>query len=73
MDRCSLTHSTLTDSLTPSLTHFVHCLCLCLCLSVCACVQVHSLTPESSLQVQQKLGADLVVVLDECTPFHGEQ
>lgn len=32
---------------------------------------MHSLTPESSLQVQQKLGADLVVVLDECTPFHG--
>lgn len=31
---------------------------------------VHSLTPEVSMQVQQKLGADLMVVLDECTPFH---
>jgi queuine tRNA-ribosyltransferase len=28
------------------------------------------LTPENSIQVQRKLGADLVVVLDECTPFH---
>jgi queuine tRNA-ribosyltransferase len=28
------------------------------------------LTPESSVQIQQKLGADLVVQLDECTPFH---
>jgi hypothetical protein len=35
-------------------------------------LQVHTLTPESSMQVQQKLGADLVVVLDECTPFHGQ-
>ena len=30
----------------------------------------HILTPENSIQIQQKLGADLVVVLDECTPFH---
>ena len=30
----------------------------------------HTLTPENSIQIQQKLGADLVVVLDECTPFH---
>ncbi len=30
----------------------------------------HTLTPEKSIQVQQQLGADLVVVLDECTPFN---
>ncbi len=30
----------------------------------------HRLTPESSIRVQRQLGADLVVVLDECTPFH---
>ena len=30
---------------------------------------MHTLTPESSIQIQKKLGADLVVVLDECTPF----
>lgn len=28
------------------------------------------LTPEESIRIQHKLGADLVVVLDECTPFH---
>jgi queuine tRNA-ribosyltransferase len=28
------------------------------------------LTPEGSIAVQQKLGPDLIVVLDECTPFH---
>lgn len=28
------------------------------------------LTPERSIEVQSKLGADLIVVLDECTPFH---
>lgn len=28
------------------------------------------LTPERSIQIQQQLGADLIVVLDECTPFH---
>ena len=28
------------------------------------------LTPEKSIQVQRQLGADLIVVLDECTPFH---
>lgn len=28
------------------------------------------LTPELSMKVQRQLGADLVVVLDECTPFH---
>lgn len=30
----------------------------------------HTLTPESSIGIQRQLGADLVVVLDECTPFH---
>ncbi|MEM1120894.1 MAG: tRNA guanosine(34) transglycosylase Tgt [Bacteroidota bacterium] len=28
------------------------------------------LTPESSIDVQRKLGADMILVLDECTPFH---
>jgi queuine tRNA-ribosyltransferase len=28
------------------------------------------LSPESSIFVQHQIGADLVVVLDECTPFH---
>jgi queuine tRNA-ribosyltransferase len=28
------------------------------------------LTPERSIEIQRKLGPDLVVVLDECTPFH---
>jgi len=28
------------------------------------------LTPESSIQIQRELGADLIVMLDECTPFH---
>ena len=32
--------------------------------------QLHTLTPEKSIQVQQDLGADLIVVLDECTPYH---
>ena len=30
----------------------------------------HRLTPEISIDIQRKLGADLIVVLDECTPFH---
>ena len=30
----------------------------------------HLLTPEKSIQTQCDLGADLIVVLDECTPFH---
>lgn len=30
----------------------------------------HLLTPEISIQTQVELGADLIVVLDECTPFH---
>ncbi|HEV7369887.1 tRNA guanosine(34) transglycosylase Tgt [Arenibaculum sp.] len=28
------------------------------------------LSPETSIDIQRKLGADLVVQLDECTPFH---
>ncbi|MBL0942138.1 MAG: tRNA guanosine(34) transglycosylase Tgt [Alphaproteobacteria bacterium] len=35
--------------------------------------RTHILTPEKSMQVQHQLGADLVVVLDECTPFHVEK
>ena len=31
------------------------------------------LSPEKSIEVQGKLGADLIVVLDECTPFHVEK
>ncbi|MEN8236630.1 MAG: tRNA guanosine(34) transglycosylase Tgt [Pseudomonadota bacterium] len=30
----------------------------------------HTLTPEKSIQIQRQLGADLIVVLDECTPFN---
>jgi queuine tRNA-ribosyltransferase len=30
----------------------------------------HTLTPESSIDIQRQLGADMIVVLDECTPFH---
>lgn len=29
----------------------------------------HMLTPEKSIETQRNLGADLIVVLDECTPF----
>lgn len=32
--------------------------------------QIFLLTPERSLEIQRQLGADLIVVLDECTPFH---
>ncbi|AAW71181.1 tRNA guanosine(34) transglycosylase Tgt [Wolbachia endosymbiont of Brugia malayi] len=32
--------------------------------------KAYCLTPERSIQIQQKLGADLILVLDECTPFH---
>ena len=28
------------------------------------------LSPEGSIEIQRKLGADLIVQLDECTPFH---
>jgi queuine tRNA-ribosyltransferase len=31
------------------------------------------LTPEISMQVQRKLGADLVLAFDECTPFHADR
>jgi queuine tRNA-ribosyltransferase len=31
------------------------------------------LTPERSIQVQKQLGADIILVLDECTPFHVSQ
>ena len=31
---------------------------------------IHFLTPEASIEIQRKLGADLIVVLDECTPFN---
>jgi queuine tRNA-ribosyltransferase len=33
----------------------------------------HLLTPEKSIDIQRKLGADLIVVLDECTPFNVEK
>lgn len=32
--------------------------------------QTYHLTPEESIRIQHYLGADLIVVLDECTPFH---
>jgi queuine tRNA-ribosyltransferase len=31
---------------------------------------LHLLTPEKAIQMQRDLGADLIVVLDECTPFN---
>jgi queuine tRNA-ribosyltransferase len=34
---------------------------------------IHELTPERSIDVQRQLGADLIVVLDECTAFHVEK
>ena len=33
----------------------------------------HMLTPERSIQIQRSLGADLILVFDECTPFHVEK
>jgi queuine tRNA-ribosyltransferase len=30
----------------------------------------HTLTPEKAIQIQRDLGADIILVLDECTPFH---
>ncbi|MDR1233256.1 MAG: tRNA guanosine(34) transglycosylase Tgt [Puniceicoccales bacterium] len=33
----------------------------------------HWLTPEISIQVQKKLGADIILALDECTPFHADR
>ncbi len=35
--------------------------------------RVLELTPERSIEIQRKLGADLIVVLDECTPFNVEK
>jgi queuine tRNA-ribosyltransferase len=32
--------------------------------------RTYFLTPEESIRIQRNLGADLIVVLDECTPFH---
>ena len=31
---------------------------------------LHYLTPEESIKIQRDLGADFIVVLDECTPFN---
>ncbi|CAK8163070.1 Queuine tRNA-ribosyltransferase [Candidatus Xenohaliotis californiensis] len=31
---------------------------------------LHSLTPEISIQAQYKIGADIILVLDECTPYN---
>lgn len=31
---------------------------------------IKSLSPETSIQIQRSLGADIILVLDECTPFH---
>jgi queuine tRNA-ribosyltransferase len=33
----------------------------------------HLLTPEGSIDIQRKLGADLIVTFDECTPFHSDR
>lgn len=30
----------------------------------------HLLTPEKSIDIQRDIGADLILVFDECTPFH---
>ncbi len=35
--------------------------------------KMHLLTPERSIEVQRELGADIILVLDECTPFHVEK
>ncbi len=31
---------------------------------------IKTLTPESAIEIQRKIGADIILVLDECTPFH---
>ncbi len=31
---------------------------------------IHLLTPEKSIKIQRDLGPDIILVLDECTPFH---
>jgi len=33
----------------------------------------HLLTPEKSIAIQRDIGADLILVFDECTPFHVEK
>lgn len=33
----------------------------------------HLLTPEIAIRTQRLLGADLILVLDECTPFHADR
>jgi queuine tRNA-ribosyltransferase len=33
----------------------------------------HLLTPEGSIDIQRKLGADLIVTFDECTPYHSDK
>ena len=33
----------------------------------------HSLSPEDSIQVQRQLGADIILVLDECSPYEVER
>ena len=35
--------------------------------------KTHLLTPEQAIKIQRDLGADLILVLDECTPFHVEK
>lgn len=35
--------------------------------------RIHHLTPEFAIDIQRKLGADLILVLDECTPFHSDR
>lgn len=35
--------------------------------------RICNLTAEKSIEIQQKLGADLILVLDECTPFHSSK
>ena len=33
----------------------------------------HLITPEKSINIQRDIGADLILVFDECTPFHVEK
>jgi queuine tRNA-ribosyltransferase len=35
--------------------------------------KTHLLSPEKSIEIQSQLGADLILPLDECTPFHAEK
>lgn len=34
---------------------------------------IQTLSPERSIEIQRKLGADLILIMDECTPFHVER